>query len=198
MLFRSGRPSPSCASVCGVRDLQAMVGSMMHESFYRNGTYVNERLGVYVGWVCHQGSFVDCMPVWNETKDKCLIFYGEDFSAKDVTGKLQQKGHAFNPHDASYLIHLFEEQGEDWYSALNGFFHGVLIDLARSEVSLFNDRFGMQRLYYHETPTEILFSSEAKALLKVRRELRSLVPGSLGELVSMGCVLEDRTLFKDV
>lgn len=179
-------------------DLELMVGSMMHESFYNSGTYINERLGVYVGWVCHKDSFVDCMPIWNETKDKCLIFSGEEFSINDVASKLQQRGHAFNPTNASYLIHLFEEEGENWYSRLNGFFHGVLIDLARSEVSLFNDRYGMQRLYYHETPADLLFSSEAKALLRVRHELRDIVPGRLGELVSMGCVLEDKTLFKDV
>lgn len=179
-------------------DLQMMVSSMMHESFYSSGTYINEHLGVYVAWVCHKGSLVDCMPLWNETRDKCLIFYGEEFSAKEVLGRLQQNGHTFNPNDASYLIHLFEEEGEGWYSTLNGFFHGVLIDLRRGEAVLFNDRYGMQRLYYYETPREILFASEAKALLKVRSTLRDIDPVSLGELVSMGCVLDTKTLFKGV
>jgi asparagine synthase (glutamine-hydrolysing) len=179
-------------------DLQLMLATMNHEQYYQKGTYVNVNLGLYLGWVCQKDSYVDCMPIWNESKNKCLFFCGEEFSVQDVISRLQQKGHKFNPNDASYLIHLFEEEGDDWYRGLNGFFHGVLIDLARSEVSLFNDRYGMQRLYYHEGKTGLLFSSEAKALLKVRHELREVVPVSLGELVSMGCVLEDNTLFKEV
>ncbi len=179
-------------------DLRLMVASMMHEPFYNTGMYTNEQLGLYVGWVCQKDSTVDCMPIWNETKDKCLFFYGEEFSLQDVISRLRQKGHKFDQNNNSYLIHLFEEEGEDWYHDLNGFFHGVLVDFVHGEVSLFNDRYGMQRLYYHEDSTGIQFSSEAKALLKVRHELQEIVPGSLGELVSMGCVLNDKTLFTDV
>jgi asparagine synthase (glutamine-hydrolysing) len=43
-----------------------------------------------------------------------------------------------------------------------------------------------------------MFSSEAKALLKVCPELREIVASSLGQLLSMGCVLENNTLFKNV
>jgi asparagine synthase (glutamine-hydrolysing) len=63
---------------------------------------------------------------------------------------------------------------------------------------LFNDRWGMQRLYYHETADSFYFAAEAKSVLSVRPELRSLDPRGLGEFVACGCVLENRTLFKGV
>jgi len=53
-------------------------------------------------------------------------------------------------------------------------------------------------LYYHEAKEAFYFAAEAKAILAVRPELRSPDWQGLGEFVACGCVLEDRTIFKDV
>ena len=60
--------------------LHQMVKRMTYEPSFISGTYVNEELGLFVGWVGHEGSFSDFMPVWNETKDIGIIFSGEDFT----------------------------------------------------------------------------------------------------------------------
>jgi asparagine synthase (glutamine-hydrolysing) len=189
----SSRPDPE-----NQRRLQLMTASMMHETFYTSGSYVNEQAGVYLGWVCHKDSFVDCMPIWNETKDKCLLLYGETFLDRETIGALKQNGHDVHSDNASYLIHLFEERGNNCFRDLNGFFHGVLINVPHNEVILFNDRYGMQRVYYYEKNGTVWFSSEAKSLLKVCRDLREIVPANLGQLFSMGCVLGNDTLFKNI
>ena len=59
--------------------VESMVKCLMHEPFYNDGTYVNEELGLWSGWACHKGAFEDCLPIWNEKKDICLLFSGEDF-----------------------------------------------------------------------------------------------------------------------
>ena len=41
-------------------DLKVMLDCMMHEPFYGSGTYVNESLGVYVGWTAEMWSW--CLP----------------------------------------------------------------------------------------------------------------------------------------
>jgi asparagine synthase (glutamine-hydrolysing) len=56
----------------------------------------------------------------------------------------------------------------------------------------------MHRIYYHESHHAFYFAAEAKAILAVRPELRSIDPRGLGELVSCGSVLEDRTLFAGI
>src|SRR5271169_349926 len=94
--------------------LSLMIGCMLHEPSYASGTYVNPQLGVYLGWVCHSGSFSDCMPVMNEAKDLVLIFSGEDFSDKEKITQLGYRGHKFDPFNASYLIHLYEEEEENF------------------------------------------------------------------------------------
>ena len=138
------------------------------------------------------------MPVWNETNDVCLIYYGENFADQSITDTLKTRGHDFDPFNATYLVHLFEEQGAAFLETLNGWFCGVLIDLRNREVFLFNDRYGMQRIYYHERKDALYFSSEAKSLLKVRPELRHFDMKSLGEVFNFGCALENRSLFSGV
>ena len=74
----------------------------------------------------------------------------------------------------------------------------MLIDRRLGTTTLFNDRYGMHRLYYHECDEAFYFAAEAKAILAVRPGLRRLDPRALGEFVACGCVLEDRTLFQDI
>jgi len=180
------------------KDLQGMVDSMLYESFYNSGTYTNDKLCVFAGWVCHQGSFSDCMPVWNEKKNLVLIFFGENFTDLELFDQLKAKHHRFDNSNASYLIHLYEEKGIDFLQDLNGCFCGVLVDIQAGKTFLFNDRYGMQRIFYYAGKDAFYFSSEAKALLKVCPELREIDMKGLGEFLSCNCVLENRSLFKNV
>jgi asparagine synthase (glutamine-hydrolysing) len=56
----------------------------------------------------------------------------------------------------------------------------------------------LQRLYYHEAKDAFYFAAEAKAILKIRPELRCADPRGLGEFIVCGCVLENRTLFRGI
>ena len=180
--------------------VEAMTRSVTHEKFYTSGTYVNADLGLSVGWVCHKGSFSDCLPIWNETKDVCLVLVGEVFPERTELEYLRSKGHSVStdPKDASYLVHQYEESGLSFLEQLNGWFNGVLIDLRKRQATLFNDRYGLARLYYHLTDEALYFASEAKALLKVLPSCRRLDSTSLAEFLSCGCPLQGRTLFSQV
>jgi asparagine synthase (glutamine-hydrolysing) len=178
--------------------LSRMVECLGHESYHTAGTYFNEQLGLWAGWVSHKNSFTDCLPAWNETKEVGLIFSGEDFTDQDEIRRLKAKGHEFDPENASYLVHLYEERGLKFIEKLNGWFGGLLVDLREQRAVLFNDRYGLGRIYYHETPEGFYFSSEAKSLLKVLPELRRLDPRGLAETFSCGCVLQNRTLYRGI
>src|SRR5436190_8283767 len=178
--------------------LQSMVGSMTHEAFYISGTYINEKLGLCGGWVCHQGAFADCLPIWNEKKDVCLLFSGEDFSDQADVDALRARGHDFDPNDASYLVHLYEEMGYGFLEKLNGWFSGILLDLREQKFVLFNDRYGVNRIYYHEDSRGLYFASEAKALLKILPGTRRFDSRSLGEFLCCEAVLQNRTLFSGI
>jgi asparagine synthase (glutamine-hydrolysing) len=178
--------------------VESMVKCLKHESFYTDGTYINERLGLWGGWVCHEGTFGDCLPIWNEKRDICLLFSGEDFADQSDIDALRLRGHEFRSDDASYLVHLYEEVGYEFLEKLNGWFSGVLVDLREQKFVLFNDRYGINRIYYHENASGFYFSSEAKALLKILPGTRQLDLRSLGELLSCDAILQNRSLFSGI
>ncbi len=186
------------APVDGNERLDRMVACMMHEPSYLSGKYCDNKTGVHVGWVCHSGSTSFRMPIWNKAKDACVIFSGEDFIDPAELQRLKAKGYEFEADSASYLIHLYEEMGTNFIGYLNGWFTGLIIDLRKKSVAMFNDRYGLSKVYYHENDKGFYFSSEAKSLLKILPELRQLDLKSLGETFSCGCVLQNRTLFKGI
>ena len=177
--------------------LLQMVEALRHEPFYNTGIWIDEAHGIYVGWVARANSFSDGMPLKNERGDAVLIFSGEEFSGPDTTRRLTKRGHTVAADSAEYLIHLYEEDAS-FPAGLNGRFHGLVVDYARGGSILFNDRYGLHRLYYHEAKDACYFSAEAKAILAVRPELRRVDPQGLGEFVACGCVLDDRSLFEHI
>lgn len=156
--------------------------SLRHEDFYSLGTWTDEQLGAYVGWVAHAGSFSDGMPLKNEDRKVTLVFSGEEFSDSGVGS------------GSSYLIRSYE-MDKSFPKGLNGRFHGVVFDENRAAVVVFNDRYGMHRLYHYQSQDAHYFATEAKAILTICPELRELDPQGVGELVACGAVLENRTMF---
>lgn len=177
--------------------LLRMLKVLQHESFYEAGTWIDEQDGVYVGWTARENSFSSGMPLRNEREDIVLVFSGEEYSDPANIRLLRAKGHEYAAGGPSYLVHFYEED-PSFPKCLNGRFHGLLADKVRGVTTVFNDRYGMHRLYYHESKEAFYFAVEAKAILEVRPELRQADPRGLGEFVSCGCVLENRTLFEGI
>jgi asparagine synthase (glutamine-hydrolysing) len=177
--------------------LLRMLETLRHESFYVTGTWIDESLGAYVGWAARENSFSAGMPIRNERDDVVLVFSGEDYPEPGTACRLKAQGHGCQQEGPSYLVHLYEEDPY-FLKNLNGRFQGLVADRARGMATLFNDRFGLQRLYFHEAHDAFYFSAEAKAILAVRPELRSVDSRGLGEFIACGCVLENRTLFRGI
>lgn len=179
------------------QELLCMVEALRHEDFYVTGTWVDESLGVYVGWVARENSFSDGMPLRNERGNAVLVFSGEEFPEPGIVQHLRKRGHELGESGPSYLVHLSEEDPA-FPGKLNGRFHGLLMDRSLGIATLFNDRYGMHRIYYHESADAFYFAAEAKAILAVRPELRTIAPQALGEFVACGSVMENRTLFEGI
>jgi asparagine synthase (glutamine-hydrolysing) len=175
----------------------AMLRAMKHEAFYTSGTYFEESLNLRAGWIGPENLFSDSMPLVNEERSIVMIFHGEDFSRN--SGQVHLRGHRRSAsEDGSYLIRLYEKMGSAFLRELNGWFVGIVIDLNHQKALLFNDRYGMQRLYYHESDEALFFSSEAKSLLRIIPSLREINPKALAEYMAFDCVLEDKSLFKGI
>jgi len=155
--------------------VRQMLGAIHHERFYDVGLWSDVKLGVYVGWCERHNSFARPVPHQNRRGD-VLIFSGEDFAKRSV------------------------DRQSDFpaVESLNGRFHGLLVSQTRESAMLFNDRYGLHRLYWHQAPDAFYFAAEAKAILAVCPHLRAVDETGLAEYVSCGCVLNNRTLFKGI
>jgi asparagine synthase (glutamine-hydrolysing) len=171
---------------------------MEHEFFYDSGMYSVPEMGIYAGWVAHENSFVAGQPFFNERRDVVLLLSGECFVDPETRTGLRQKGHDLGQAAGSWLVHLYEEEGNRFFEKLNGLFSGLLIDKRQGKAFLFNDRYGVERIYCHETEGAVFFASEAKALLRVLPELRAFDQEGVAQFLAFGCTLGQRTLFRGV
>jgi len=187
------RPTADCE-----RLVASMTRSMSHEKFYTSGSCAFPELGIFAGWVAHAGSMAAEQVFWNERRDIALIFAGECFLEKAKQTELAQKGHEIGRAAGGWLVHLYEERGESFFEELNGLFSGLLIDLRIKRAHLFNDRYGIERLYWHETTDATYFATEAKALLSVLPALRAFDDEGVTQYLTFGCTLDWKTLFRGV
>src|SRR5207237_1393464 len=104
-------------------------------------------------------------------------------------------------HEAFYMsgTYINEELGlSSGWACHKGEFGDCLPIWHEKKVVLFNDRYGVNRIYYHEDASGFYFSSEAKALLRVLPGTRQLDLRSLGEVICCEAVLQNRSLFSGI
>jgi asparagine synthase (glutamine-hydrolysing) len=189
----SQRPPEECQEL-----VRSMANSMQHESFYDSGTYFVREMGIYAGWVAHENSFAATQPFFNTQRNIALLFSGECFIDRKIRGELGQQGDQSQQAAGSWLLHLYEQEGDRFFEKLNGLFSGLLIDKRQGKAFLFNDRYGVERIYWHETSDATYFASEAKALLRILPELRAFDQEGIAQFLTFGCTLGQRTLFRGV
>ncbi|MGH7950544.1 MAG: asparagine synthase-related protein [Limisphaerales bacterium] len=189
----AGIISQKPAAECSAR-LRRMLEAMCHETFYLSGTHCVPEMGIYAGSIAFE-NLPDSI-VFNDTQDIALIFSGEFFLDSEIAngserGQLarvmQSRELADEP---SALLPFFEK--------LNGLFSGLLIDKRRRKAFLFNDRYGVQRIYFHESNGDFYFASEAKALLRILPKLREFDADGVAEFLTFGCTLNWKTLFRGI
>jgi asparagine synthase (glutamine-hydrolysing) len=136
-----------------------MLRPMQHEPYYVSGTYADEDSQLYIAWSVHPGSYCDCMPITSDDGDFVLFVYGEHHS--NDAGASAAGCHG----TARGLLPLITAPQADKLRKLNGWLHGVLLDRRRRRVLVFNDRSGMQRLYYHQGRGAVLLCVRSEGAL---------------------------------
>lgn len=147
-----------------------------------------------LGW--NHRSYEAPMVGWNDTRDLCLVFAGEDFDLPANAARLSHRTEGLSP--AEVLVRLFEKIGPKAVASVNGRFCGALLDTRNRTINLFNDRFGLNRIYCAASSDGFHFSTTAKSLLAVLPAAREIDERGLGEFFSVGCVLQNRSLFRGI
>jgi asparagine synthase (glutamine-hydrolysing) len=178
--------------------LEAMLQSMMHEPFYTKASYVDREHGWYTGNVSIEGSFASGTPVLSKARSVALVLAGECFTDTQARSGRNNHAHRWGPCAASDLVDLYEKEGPGFVKRLNGLVSGIALDARSGKAVLFNDRYGLRRIYYHQDASGFYFASEAKALLAALPHLRTMDVQSVADYVCFDCVLEDRSFFSGI
>jgi asparagine synthase (glutamine-hydrolysing) len=141
--------------------LDTMLDRLSHRGPDDHGTYIDD--DIVLGQA--RLSIVDVaggrQPIFAEDGQKCVICNGEIYNHLALRAGLSQ--HRFRTSsDTEAILHLFEEEGEESVSRLDGMFAFVLYD--GRDILVARDPLGIKPLYQGQRDGCLFFASEIKAL----------------------------------
>jgi asparagine synthase (glutamine-hydrolysing) len=146
--------------------LTAMARLLKHRGPDDEGFHVEQDKGTGIGMT--RLSIVDRagghQPIYNEDESLVIVLNGEIYNYRELREELTGKGHHFRTmSDAESVLHLYEEEGSDAVSRLNGMFAFAILDRRTGELFIARDRFGVKHLIY-SFHKGFIFASELKGL----------------------------------
>jgi len=97
--------------------------------------------------------------------------------------------------DTEVIGHLFARDRERAFTRLRGMFAAAVWDHRNRQLVLARDRVGKKPLYVLKTDRELLFGSEAKAILAVLERVPDVYGPALLSFLTFGCVAGDDSMF---
>jgi asparagine synthase (glutamine-hydrolysing) len=177
--------------------LADMVRAIKYEDWYQVDLYQGEDFGL--GRVSLGFLNPEPQPIWNEDETLCLVMEGEVYDYQDLKKQLVARGHRFRiDNDAEFVLHLYEEFGEEFASQLNGAFVAAIWNRPERKLTIANDRFGLRPLFYTQLGERLLFASGTQAILADPGFRPRVNVMALAEFLTLEYVLGDKTLFEDI
>lgn len=138
-------------------------------------------------------------PFRNEDSKVFLLCNGEIYNYKKLKKELKDTHNFVTDSDCETILHLYEEDPDNFVSRLKGQFSFLIFDGNRNQLILGRDRFGINPLYYFPGESKILVASEVKSLLTLDKSIsNSLDPAGLKETFFLYGPTPPRTCFKNV
>ncbi len=141
------------------------------------------------------------MPMSNPQRTLWITYNGEIYNFRELRQELRAKGHRFvSESDTEVVLHLYEQDGPDCVTRLNGMFAFAICDLRSGTPSLFvaRDHFGVKPFYYAHQGERFAFASEIKALLQVPGIDAELDPEALHQYLTFLWVPDPGTMFRGI
>ena len=188
--------------------LLCMTRAIRHRGPDDEGTYLTEyRLrppyeaqpGVALGF--RRLSIIDLagghQPMCNEDESVWMVFNGEIYNYRDLRRRLEGAGHQFKTEsDTECIIHLYEDEGPECFTHLNGMFAVAIWDSRNRRLVLGRDRLGKKPLVYRHEPGRLLFASELKSLLSLPGLPREVDPAAVDEYLTYQYVPHPNCILK--
>ena len=159
--------------------LAEMSATLVHRGPDSDGSFVDGGVGL----AARRLSIIDLeggdQPIANEDGTVHVVQNGEIYNHEELRRELEAAGHRFRTRcDTEVLVHLYEEQGDDFARRLRGMFAVAIWDgRGAGRLVLARDRFGIKPLLYRHAGGELAFASELRALPRGEIDLDDHVSG---------------------
>lgn len=138
-------------------------------------------------------------PFSNEDSTIFLLCNGEIYNYVKLRKELKGTHNFITDSDCEIILHLYEEDPENFTSRLRGQFSFMIFDKNKNQLTFGRDRFGINPLYYSVGKSKVFVASEVKSLLALDKSIsESLDPLGLKETLYLYGPTPPRTCFKNV
>lgn len=138
-------------------------------------------------------------PLSNEDGSIWVVFNGEIYNYLELRDLLARRGHRLRGRgDTEVIVHLYEEFGERCLEKMKGMFAFALWDSSEKKLLLARDRLGIKPLYYAMARGGIVFSSELKAMRRLKWLDFTIDPQALHDYLTYKYVPAPMTIFRDI
>ena len=121
------------------------------------------------------------------------------FNFVELREQLVTQGYQFTTQsDTEVILHLYQRDGLDFVSHLNGQFAIALWDKRIQQLLLIRDRVGICPLFYTIDQGQLVFGSEVKALKPALSNGLSLSAEALDQIFTFWAPVSPHTIFKNV
>jgi asparagine synthase (glutamine-hydrolysing) len=175
-----------------------MCSVMVHRGPDDEGYYSDKKVSLGMRRLSIIDLVTGHQPIPNEDKSVWVILNGEIYNFPELREQLIAKGHTFfTKSDTEVIVHLYEEEGENFVSRLNGMFAIALWDKKSNTFYLVRDRLGIKPLHYWQTEDNLVFSSEIKSILQADYQ-RELDFESMSQFFTFEYIPAPETIFKGI
>jgi asparagine synthase (glutamine-hydrolysing) len=165
--------------------------AMSHREWFMSECFVDEEQGVGLGRIGIGIFNKSSQPVWNSTRTVALVMTGELYHRNTLGINIAES-------DEQAALALYESQGEQFASQLNGAFLIGIYDKGRNRLLVANDRFGLYPLFYTTHAGRFVFAPEIKGILCDASFSRKIDLTALAQYVRFQHLLGERTFFEDI
>lgn len=186
------------ASVPRPADIGAMIADIAYRGPDGVGQICLEPDGIALGH--RRLSILDLspaggQPMANGNGQLWVVFNGEIYNYLEIRSELETLGRTFRSgSDTEVLLCAYEQWGPACLERFMGMYAFAIWDRAKRELFAARDRLGIKPLYYTETDHGLLFASEIKSILAVRKESRGVDVSLIDAYMDFGYVPGEHTL----
>ncbi len=179
--------------------LNKMITAIKHRGPDGQGIFITDQIGL-----AHvRLSIIDLdsgqQPMSSYDQTIVISFNGEIYNYQELRHQLKAQGYPFKTHsDTEVIIALYQSQGTAGFNLLRGMFAFALWDKKSASAYLVRDPSGIKPLFIAIDHQQLLFGSEAKAILAHPHYHAELSTSNLHALMNFRYLPGERSLFKGI